>query len=116
TDAIVDRLQATHVDFNVFWDVPGQAADAEAVDVLLQLAVTAQDRGRLAHQDNGHVGGDLLFEVDLVEVDMDNRVGARVVLDLPHEDLARAALAVDLEVQELGAADPVEGALELPAR
>ena len=97
-------VEAADVDVELRGQVGGEALDAQGGDQLLQRADLGVDHGgRLADDDHGHVGGELLAQVDGEEVGVDGPVAARVDLHLAHQHLLGAA-AVDAEVDELGAA------------
>src|SRR5665213_2405772 len=112
----VDLVEAAHVDAELRGQVGGQAFDAQRVDELLDGADARLGHGRrLAGDHHGHVGGQLLEEVDGEEIGVDGAVGARIDLHLAHQHLLGAA-AVDAQVDELGAPGAHPDAVEQAGR
>ena len=82
------------------------------MDRLENVGVTALHRGRLAHEVDRDLDANLLLEVDLIEVDVDRALEARVRLDLAHQHLLGLGAVYD-QVDEVGAAALDEDLLEL---
>src|ERR1700687_3507619 len=108
----LDLLERREVHLEGLGNVGRKAFDPKRVDGLQNIGVATLDGGRLTHQVHRHLDGDLLFEVDLVEVDVDRSQAARMRLDLAYENLLRL-VSTDDEVDKVGPPGLHEHLLEL---
>ena len=100
-DRLLHFFQLGDVNFYLRWHIGGQALNAQAVDAVNNHASLEFHRWRFSHEHDGHIHGDFLRPLHLVEINVQQLPADDITLNLADENAFRL-FAVNHKVDKPG--------------